>query len=175
LEFDRLLRENLENRVLDFDSAAAAETASLAAARRKSGRPWTCVTAKLPALRWRATPAFPRQHPYDILRERKPVSPAIAVRLGKLLAVALVGSHAGRLRYMECRAQRGCQRMAPHFERLARMPWPIASLASSGISAFSSALDLSCSKGLPSAAEETGKFSPRIRNAHINNSNNLDP
>src|SRR6516164_2703175 len=117
LEFDRLLRENLENRVLDFDSAAAAETASLAAARRKSGRPWTCVTAKLPALRWRATPAFPRQHPYDILRERKPVSPAIAVRLGKLLAVALVGSHAGRLRYMECRAQRGCQRMAPHFER----------------------------------------------------------
>jgi antitoxin HigA-1 len=25
-----------------------------------------------------------RQHPYDILQERKPVSPAIAVRLGKL-------------------------------------------------------------------------------------------
>ena len=39
LEFDRLLREDLENRVLDFDSAAAAEAASLAAARRKSGRP----------------------------------------------------------------------------------------------------------------------------------------
>ena len=37
-EFDRLLREDLENRVLDFDSAAAAEAASLAAARQKSGR-----------------------------------------------------------------------------------------------------------------------------------------
>jgi toxin FitB len=39
LEFDRLLREDLENRVLDFDSAAATEAASLAAARQKSGRP----------------------------------------------------------------------------------------------------------------------------------------
>ena len=38
-EFDRLLREDLENRVLDFDSAAAVEAASLAAARQKSGRP----------------------------------------------------------------------------------------------------------------------------------------
>jgi predicted nucleic acid-binding protein len=38
-EFDRLLREDLENRVLDFDSAAAAEAASLAAARQISGRP----------------------------------------------------------------------------------------------------------------------------------------
>ena len=38
-KFDRLLREDLENRVLDFDSAAAAEAASLAAARQKSGRP----------------------------------------------------------------------------------------------------------------------------------------
>jgi toxin FitB len=37
-EFDRLLREDLENRVLDFDSAAATEAASLAAARQKSGR-----------------------------------------------------------------------------------------------------------------------------------------
>ena len=37
LEFDRLLREDLENRVLDFDSAAATEAASLAAARQKSG------------------------------------------------------------------------------------------------------------------------------------------
>jgi predicted nucleic acid-binding protein len=34
----RLLREDLENRVLDFDSAAAAEAASLAAAQQKSGR-----------------------------------------------------------------------------------------------------------------------------------------
>ena len=38
-KFDRLLREDLENRVLDFDNAAAAEAASLAAARQKSGRP----------------------------------------------------------------------------------------------------------------------------------------
>ena len=38
-EFDRLLREDLENRVLDFDSAAAAEAAALAAARQKGGRP----------------------------------------------------------------------------------------------------------------------------------------
>src|ERR1019366_5287531 len=34
----RLLKEDLENRVLDFDSAAATEAASLAAARQKNGR-----------------------------------------------------------------------------------------------------------------------------------------
>ena len=34
-----LLKEDLENRVLDFDSAAATEAASLAAARQKNGRP----------------------------------------------------------------------------------------------------------------------------------------
>jgi toxin FitB len=38
-EFDDLLKEDLENRVLDFDSAAATAAASLAAARQKSGRP----------------------------------------------------------------------------------------------------------------------------------------
>ena len=37
--FARLLEEDLENRVLDFDSAAAAEAASLAAGRQKAGRP----------------------------------------------------------------------------------------------------------------------------------------
>jgi toxin FitB len=37
--FTRLLIEDLENRVLDFDSAAANEAASLAAARQKIGRP----------------------------------------------------------------------------------------------------------------------------------------
>jgi predicted nucleic acid-binding protein len=37
--FARLLQEDLENRVLDFDSAAATEAASLAAARQKTGRP----------------------------------------------------------------------------------------------------------------------------------------
>lgn len=37
--FDRLLKEDLEDRVLDFDRAAATEAAALAAARRKAGRP----------------------------------------------------------------------------------------------------------------------------------------
>jgi predicted nucleic acid-binding protein len=37
--FGRLLEEDLANRVLDFDSAAATEAASLAAARQKTGRP----------------------------------------------------------------------------------------------------------------------------------------
>jgi len=37
--FARLLEEDLENRVLDFDSPAAAQAASLAAARQKAGRP----------------------------------------------------------------------------------------------------------------------------------------
>ena len=37
--FARLLEEDLENRVLDFDSAAATEAASLAAGRQKAGRP----------------------------------------------------------------------------------------------------------------------------------------
>ncbi len=39
LAFDRLLEEDLENRVLDFDSVAAAEAAALAATRQKAGRP----------------------------------------------------------------------------------------------------------------------------------------
>jgi predicted nucleic acid-binding protein len=37
--FAQLLQEDLENRVLDFDSAAATEAASLAAERQKAGRP----------------------------------------------------------------------------------------------------------------------------------------
>ena len=36
--FARLLKEDLENRVLDFDSAAATEATSLAATRQKNGR-----------------------------------------------------------------------------------------------------------------------------------------
>ena len=36
--FAKLLEEDLENRVLDFDSAAAIEAASLAAQRQKAGR-----------------------------------------------------------------------------------------------------------------------------------------
>src|SRR6267154_2589574 len=37
--FGRLLEEDLDNRVLDFDSAAATEAALLAAERQKAGRP----------------------------------------------------------------------------------------------------------------------------------------
>jgi len=37
--FGKLLAEDLENRVLDFDSAAATEAAALAAGRQKAGRP----------------------------------------------------------------------------------------------------------------------------------------
>jgi predicted nucleic acid-binding protein len=36
--FDHLLKDDLENRILDFDSAAATVAASLAATRQKSGR-----------------------------------------------------------------------------------------------------------------------------------------
>jgi hypothetical protein len=39
LAFGRLLEEDLENRVLDFDSAAANEAAALAAMRQRAGRP----------------------------------------------------------------------------------------------------------------------------------------
>ncbi len=37
--FDRLLEEDLENRVLDFDRAAATASAALAALRQRAGRP----------------------------------------------------------------------------------------------------------------------------------------
>ena len=37
--FDRLLEEDLENRVLAFDTVAAAEAAHLAAQRQRAGRP----------------------------------------------------------------------------------------------------------------------------------------
>lgn len=36
--FERLLHEDLEDRVLDFDTAAAAEAAAIAAGRQKAGR-----------------------------------------------------------------------------------------------------------------------------------------
>ena len=57
--FARLLKEDLENRVLDFDSAAATEAATLAAARQKAGGQWTCVTRKSRASRSRGTPPLP--------------------------------------------------------------------------------------------------------------------
>ncbi len=52
-----------------------------------------------------------RQHLYDISRERKPVSPAVAVSARQIVRRRRrsLGAHAGRVRYMECRAQRGCQ------------------------------------------------------------------
>ena len=63
--FTRLLIEDLENRVLDFDSAAANEAASLAAARQKIGRPVECVTRKSPASHSRGAPrSLPKT--YDI-------------------------------------------------------------------------------------------------------------
>ena len=65
--------------------------------------------------------------------------------------------------------------MAPDFERLARMPWPIASLASSGISAFSSAFERSWSRKACRVAEQTGKFRPGVRGAHVDNPNRFDP
>jgi predicted nucleic acid-binding protein len=37
--FNRLLEDDLENRILDFDRAAAAEAANVAASRQKVGRP----------------------------------------------------------------------------------------------------------------------------------------
>ncbi|OGA63666.1 MAG: twitching motility protein PilT [Betaproteobacteria bacterium RIFCSPLOWO2_12_FULL_67_28] len=37
--FARLLEEDLQNRVLDFDAAAATEAAALAATRQRTGRP----------------------------------------------------------------------------------------------------------------------------------------
>ena len=45
--------------------------------------------------------------------------------------------------------------MAPDFERLARMPWPIATLASSGTSLLSSALACSCSAWADRVGEKT--------------------
>jgi len=38
-EFEKVLAEDIEHRVLDFDSAAAAEAAALAAARDRRGKP----------------------------------------------------------------------------------------------------------------------------------------
>ena len=45
--------------------------------------------------------------------------------------------------------------MAPDFERLARTPWPMASLASSGIRLLSSALACSCSRCADRVREKT--------------------
>ena len=57
-----------------------------------------------------------RQHLYDILGERKPVSPAIAVRLGKLFGdgAGSLDQDAGRLRYVARGTDRGCQSHSYH-------------------------------------------------------------
>src|SRR6516162_8504355 len=74
--------------------------------------------------------------------------------------------------------------MAPDFERLARIPWPMASLASSGIKAFSSALDRSCSKKAcrvvrkrpANSAQEFDALISTVRTASIRGiGGNLDP
>jgi AraC-like DNA-binding protein len=52
-----------------------------------------------------------RQHLYDILRER-----GVSCRGGSARQIVRrwrrnLGTHAGRIRYMECRTQRGCQQI----------------------------------------------------------------
>ena len=53
-----------------------------------------------------------RQYLYDVLRDRKPVSPAVAVRLGKLFGddAGGLGTHASGLRYLARGTRRGCER-----------------------------------------------------------------
>ena len=51
--------------------------------------------------------------------------------------------------------------MAPDFERLARMPCPLASLASSGIRPFSSVLAFSCWRNAPRVCRKTPANSPQ--------------
>ena len=56
------------------------------------------------------------------------------------------------------------------------MPWPIASLASSGIRPLSSDFDFSCSRCAPRvAAEQVGELRPRIRGAHVDDAHGFDP
>ena len=66
--------------------------------------------------------------------------------------------------------------MAPDFDRLARTPWPIASLASSGIRPFSSTLGpLMLEEGRAGGAEYAGEFRPGIGRAHVDDPDSLDP
>src|SRR5262245_8191949 len=55
---------------------------------------------------------------------------------------------------------------APAFERLARMPWPNASLASSGMRPLSSALAFSWSRKAV-RAEHDGELGPGVGRAHV--------
>ena len=66
--------------------------------------------------------------------------------------------------------------MAPDFERLARMPWPTASLASSGIRAFSSALDRSCSRNpCRVLRNKPANSAQELDGGHVNDPDRLDP
>jgi hypothetical protein len=56
---------------------------------------------------------------------------------------------------------------APDFERLARTLWPIASLASSGISPLSSALAFSCSRNATRVVRNTAAHSAQELEALI--------
>ena len=65
--------------------------------------------------------------------------------------------------------------MAPDFERLARMPWPTASLASSGISPLSSTFALSCSRKADRVRpENASEFRPGVGCAHVDDPDGLD-
>ena len=66
--------------------------------------------------------------------------------------------------------------MAPDFERLARMPWPIACCASSGTKTLKLGLGLFVFEvGGPGADKDACELRPGIGGAHINNANGLDP
>jgi hypothetical protein len=64
--FNDLLTEDLENRVLDFDSAAAIAAPRLRRHDRKADDPWICGILKSRVLCWRdAAPS--RRETYDTL------------------------------------------------------------------------------------------------------------
>ena len=64
---------------------------------------------------------------------------------------------------------------APDFERLARTPCPVASLASSGISAFELGLGiLVFQESLSGAAKDAGELRPGVGRAHVDDPNSLD-
>ena len=66
--------------------------------------------------------------------------------------------------------------MAPDFDRLAFSPWPVASLASSGTSFFSSTLALSCSWWATWVRRKAdSQFRPAVGRAHVDGSNRLQP
>ena len=65
--------------------------------------------------------------------------------------------------------------MAPDFERLARMPWPNACCASSGIRLFELGFGpFMLEMRLPGANEDIGEFDPGIGGAHINDADGVD-